>query len=105
MSTYNFYLTATHETKGGGMFLEDPHTVVNITCQTAGREAEAFELRLADALMAVFAEGVTELEMVVAELNQRGFSAHDGSTWTVTNFQAQLARSASRLFAVERTDG
>jgi hypothetical protein len=104
MCTYNFYLTVAHENKGGGKFLEDPCTAVNITCQTTAREADAFESRLADTLMAVFAEGVAELELVVEELNKHGSRARDGSPWTDTVFQEQLARSASRLFAVERAD-
>jgi hypothetical protein len=101
MRTLNPFLTGSGESKGGGGYLEDPSSVENIAGQTAARPPDSFESRLADALMAVFADGVWELNRVVMELNARGCRDNNGSEWTAAAFQVQLAQSAARLFAPE----
>jgi hypothetical protein len=98
----NPFLEAEDHSKGGGLYVEDPSAVENFACQTAGSAPDAFESRLADVLMAVFAAGIWELDRVVVELNTRGCHDTGGLPWTVAAFQAQLARSASRLFAVKK---
>ena len=103
----NPFLTARRESKGGGLYLEDPSSVENIAGQTAAHAPDPFESQLADTLMAVFAQGIWELDRIVVELNCRGSCDNNGSAWTAAAFEEQLARSASRLFAVEeeRDDG
>jgi hypothetical protein len=95
---YNGFLEAPDSTKGGGVFLEDPHAVENVVCQTAGRAPDEFESRLADMLMAVFAEDISALPDVVAQLNARGCGDAAGLPWSVDSLQAQFALSASLLF-------
>ena len=75
----------------------------NIVRQTGGRDPEAFEADLADVLMAVFADGIWDLQAVVAELRLRGCHDVDGAPWTEGSFGRQLERSSARLFAVERS--
>jgi hypothetical protein len=89
--------------KGGGRFLEEPASVPNIVRQTAANDPEAFEANLADVLMAVFADGIWELQAVVAELRARGCHDVDGAPWTESSFGRQLERSSARLFAVKRS--
>jgi hypothetical protein len=103
MRACNPFLIASGKSKGGGLYLEDPSSVENIACQTAASAPDLLESRLADVLMTVFADGIWELDRVVEELNARGCRDNSGSAWTAAALQKQLARSASRLFAVEET--
>lgn len=96
---YNDFLEAGDATKGGGVFLEDPQAIDNIVVQTAGAAPDEFESRLADTLMAVFADEIGDLPDIVAQLNARGCLGRDGSPWSVASLQAQLAQSASLLFS------
>ena len=99
MATYNVFLTGPVAAKGGGLFLERPEGADNIVSQTAASEPDAFESRLADEMMAVFAAGIWDLGPLIDELNRRGGVDREGRAWTVASFQAQLERSASLLFA------
>jgi hypothetical protein len=54
----------------------------NIVWQTRHHAPTSFEAALADALEAIFAKEIYELDAVVAELNARGLRTEDGSEWT-----------------------
>lgn len=98
MRPYNVFLSAGPGRKGGGLFLEDPATVQNIALQTAAREPDALEVRLAEDMMRVFEQGASELEEVVEALNARASRDPQGHAWTTASLREQLAQSASRLF-------
>jgi hypothetical protein len=101
MSAHNPFLDSGSDNKGGGLFLEDPHAVENIACQTAGASPTDFEAQLADILMAVFSDGVWELDRILPELEARGCRDRNGSPWTAASLQSQLQESAARLFAAD----
>lgn len=98
MRAYNVFLSAPPSRKGGGLFLEDPAMVENIALQTAAREPDALEVRLAEEMVRAFEEGASELEQLVEALNARGSRDARGHAWTATSLREQLALSASRLF-------
>lgn len=50
------------------------------------------ENMLGDALEAAFADGIHELEPLVARLNERGVPAPDGGRWTAQSFATELRR-------------
>jgi hypothetical protein len=95
---YNVFLQAPDDSKGGGLFVEDPQSVDNIVNQTAGRGLDDFESRLADALMSIFAEGITELPELVARLNASASTDGTGAPWSESSLRQQLAQSAALLF-------
>jgi hypothetical protein len=101
MSAQNPFLHTGSDNKGGGLFLEDPHAVENIACQTAGASPTDFEARFADILMAVFSAGAWELDQILPELETRGCRDRNGSPWTAASLQSQLQESAARLFATD----
>ncbi|HJV27747.1 MAG TPA: recombinase-like helix-turn-helix domain-containing protein [Aromatoleum sp.] len=51
-----------------------------------------FEDLLGDAIERAYAQGIHELESLVAYLNQSGPSAPNGSQWTTELFCAEMAR-------------
>src|SRR3546814_5279627 len=72
--TFNPYLAglktnAAEPAKGGSGNIERPQAVENIPWQTRPAELTAFEMTLADALQAMFREGVEALPDIVARLN------------------------------------
>lgn len=96
----NPYLSAdAASAKGGPLSIEDPHAVTNIVFQTRSGPLAAFEDRLADALMGVFADGADEIDTVVAGLNAAGSVDSNGDQWTGESFAAQMHASAALLFA------
>jgi hypothetical protein len=99
IQTYNGFLTELPTPKGGGRWVEDPHSVNNIVNQTAGRAPNEFESRLAEALMSIYAEGVVELPDVVAWLNGHASTDSTGAPWNESSLRQQLAESASLLFS------
>lgn len=104
MQTYNPFLTAAQDSKGGGIYFEDPSAVENICVQTAAAAPGKFESSLAAALMGVFAAGATRLEEVVLGLNRVGSRDGGGQPWTAESLAAQLAQSADGLFSVAAGD-
>lgn len=97
----NPFLRADPGNKGGGLFIEHPAAVPNIACQTSGSEPDTVEAGLADLLMAVFSDGVWDLEAVLAALEARGSRDSAGSPWTESSLSQHLQQSAARLFATE----
>lgn len=67
----------------------------NIVWQTRDHAPTAFESELADALEAIFAKEVYELDAIVAELNRRGLRTEDGTEWTAEAYAATLKRLGS----------
>jgi hypothetical protein len=98
IQTFNAFLTVPTTSKGGGRWVEDPHCVDNIVNQTAARAPNEFELRLAEALMSIYAEGVVELPEVVTRLNGHASTDSTGAPWNESSLRQQLAQSASLLF-------
>ena len=64
----------------------------NVVWQTREHAPTVFETGLADALEAIFATEIYELEAVVAELNTRGVKTEDGAMWTAEAFAATMKR-------------
>ncbi len=72
--------------------IEIPSDVRNMIWQTRPAAPTAYENRLGDALVEVFAGGAAELADVVAGLNRIGMHAPDGQAWTEASFSAEMAR-------------
>ena len=62
--------------------------------QAQQRAPTDYENLLADAIEAAFLAGVWELEPLVARLNAEGVKMADGRDWTVSSFEAEIARLA-----------
>ena len=58
--------------------------------QSRRHQPSAFEDELADAIEAAFAAGVTELEPLVAAINELGSRQQDGREWTADDFVAAI---------------
>lgn len=72
--------------------IEIPADVRNMIWQTRPATPTAYENRLGDALVDVFASGAVELADVVAGLNKIGMHAPDGQPWTEASFTAEMSR-------------
>ena len=72
--------------------IEAPDRQDNIIWQTRPAPPTEFENRLADALIACFEAGITELDPLVRRLNDMGMRTPDGNDWTPENFAATLDR-------------
>jgi Recombinase-like helix-turn-helix domain len=65
----------------------------NIVWQTReGVELTEFEIALGEALEAVFASEIYELDDIVDRFNQMDFRNREGETWTAESFEAELKR-------------
>ena len=58
--------------------------------QAQRRAPTEYENRLGDALEAAFADGVHELPVLVARLNEAGVKAPDGADWTEAGFERAM---------------
>lgn len=74
--------------------IEKPHAIRNFVWQMRPATPTDHEIKLGDALEAIFAGGATELDAVVSKLNELCVRNAEGSTWTAENFQAEMARLA-----------
>lgn len=101
MLELNPYLVAPSGSRGGGRFIEDPAAVENIVFQTRGEALTGFEEQLADALMAAYAAGATELDEVVRALAGQGCVDRAGAAWTEAALRAELAVLASLFVPAE----
>lgn len=72
--------------------IERPAEVANIAWQTRNAPPTDYEQKLGDAFEAIFTEGVTELDALVARLNELGLRTPSGAAWTVEAFQAEMQR-------------
>lgn len=60
--------------------------------QARTAEPTEYENKLGDALEAAFAEGIVELEPLVARLNEMGVRAPSGDAWTPSLFETEIKR-------------
>ena len=67
----------------------------NIVWQTRTHEQTAFERKLSLAMENAFADGVDELDALVARLNQDGVRDEQNKEWTVDSFRAVMAELGS----------
>ncbi|MCP4327935.1 MAG: hypothetical protein GY791_05790 [Alphaproteobacteria bacterium] len=93
---HNPFLKSRDGTQGDGIGrserVEAPGRSENIVWQTRPAPPTEYENRLGDALEACFEAGITELEPLVARLNDIGVPAPDGSPWTAASFEAEMKR-------------
>ncbi len=71
--------------------IERPGGFDNRVWQNRQRSPEAFELALVAALEAVFESGASELEAVIAGLNERHSQDRQGRPWTRESFLQEMA--------------
>ncbi|MBL0420650.1 hypothetical protein JI739_09870 [Ramlibacter sp. AW1] len=64
----------------------------NDTHQTRSAPPTAFESLLGDAIERAYAQGIHDLDGLVAYLNRSGPSAPNGQDWTPENYQELMAR-------------
>ena len=62
--------------------------------QARSRAPTVYENELGDALEAAFAAGTSDIDALVARLNDDGLRTPEGEAWTVERFQAVIARLA-----------
>lgn len=78
----------------GSAQIERPGQFQNIVWQTRARLPSEYELALASALEAAFANGATELEAIVEQLNAGGTLDQRGQAWTAESFRLEMAALA-----------
>jgi hypothetical protein len=78
--------------KGDEHTLERPGAAVNVAWQTRAAPPSAYEHALADALQAIFADGIDDLPGIVARLNRTSLAPAAGGPWTEASFVAEMAR-------------
>lgn len=93
---YNPHLTPWQRPKpdqaAGKGRIEQPDTIENLVWQTRSAPPTDYENALADALVACFEDGITELSALVDALNARGALGPDGAAWTPERFEREMAR-------------
>lgn len=72
--------------------IEVPGQAANIVWQHRATEPSGFENALGDALERVFDGDAETIEQVVAGLNAMALPDADGQAWSVTSFEATMAR-------------
>jgi hypothetical protein len=69
-----------------------PKTLYNEPHQHRSAPPTSYESLLGDAIERAFAQGVHDLDGVVAYLNRSGPSAPNGEPWSSTTYQREMAR-------------
>ena len=69
-----------------------PQQLYNETHQTRSCEPTAHESLLGDAIERAYAQGIHDLDELVAALNRSGPPAPNGEPWTGATFQREMAR-------------
>ena len=77
---------------GGKGWIERPEAVANIEWQTRPAPPSDYENQIGDALVACFGAGITELDALVARLNEMGVRDAAGAAWTAESFEREMAR-------------
>ncbi len=67
-------------------------TLYNETHQNRTAPPTAYESLLGDAIERAYAQGVHQLDALVAQLNTTGPAGPNGQPWTTTLFQDEMAR-------------
>ena len=78
--------------KGSEATLEQPGAAANVVWQSRAAPPTPYERALADALRAIFADGISELPAIVARLNRAGLVTAAGGAWTEAAFVSEMAR-------------
>ncbi|MFB3102112.1 MAG: recombinase-like helix-turn-helix domain-containing protein [Alphaproteobacteria bacterium] len=89
---YNPWLAEQRSNKGDPSTIERSEAPELYRWQTRARRPTAYEDRLADALTAIFAEEVYEIDGIVGALNSAGVPDPDGAPWTVESFPPAMKR-------------
>jgi hypothetical protein len=69
-----------------------PKTLYNETHQHRSDPPTSYESLLGDSIERAFAQGIHDLEGVVAYLNQAGPSAPNGQPWSSASYRQEMAR-------------
>ena len=72
--------------------IEAPGQAKNIVWQTRAAPPTAYENALGDAFEQAFEGGAQSLEEVVQGLNAAGLRSPGGQAWSVSSFEAEIAR-------------
>lgn len=72
--------------------IEHPGEIENVVWQTRPAVPSDYENALGDAFETVFGEGITDLDALIARLNELGVGTPDGEAWTSESFQAHMRR-------------
>ena len=94
-SEYNPWLATPRGNKGDAGTVEDFGDPLLIRWQTRARPPSEHEGRLADALAAIFGDGVFDLPGIADRLNAAGVASHGGGPWTADAFAAAMHTLAS----------
>ena len=92
---HNPWLAAPRGNKGDAGTVEDFGDPLLIRWQTRARPPSEHEGRLADALAAIFGDGVFDLPGIADRLNAAGVASHGGGPWTADAFAAAMRTLAS----------
>lgn len=76
----------------GKGWIERPAGIANVVWQTRPAPPSEYENALGDAMVACFGDGIEEAGALVARLNEMGVLAPDGTPWTLTSFEREMAR-------------
>lgn len=72
--------------------IQVPGNVEHLAWQNRYKEPSQYEQDFIQHLIQAFTNDVTELNDLVAALNQQGFRDEAGDTWTVENFSTEMQR-------------
>jgi hypothetical protein len=90
--THNPFLTPGTHNKSGAASIETPSQVTNIAWQTRERPPTAEENALADALQALFAEGIADLPSLALRLQSMLPPPSGAPAWSEAVLAAELKR-------------
>lgn len=103
MSNFNPYLQPAlggeTDKKGDPASIETYDSPRLMTWQTRAAAPTDYEQKLGDALEALFAREVYDLDGIVAGLNDRGLADPVGQPWTKPSFKAAMKRLGDGLSA------
>ena len=86
------WLKPNPEPKAGINNIQIPGEVEHVIWQTRDHEPTQYELDLVDVLIKGFDSGITELEEIVAFINDAGVYDAEGNLWTTESFEREMAR-------------
>jgi len=86
------WINATPSLEAGINNIQIPGQVEHLVWQTRYKSPTAYEQDFVKHLIQAFASGVTELNDLVAALNQQGFRRESGEVWTMQSFSEEMQR-------------
>ncbi|GAB3044389.1 hypothetical protein GCM10027155_06750 [Acinetobacter apis] len=87
-----FWQAASPSKEAGINNIQIPGKIDHIIWQTRYKTPTAYELDLVNALISAFSKGITDLEPLVASLNEQGLRQESGEVWTSASFQTEMQR-------------